>query len=87
MSFSNDLTEKEILQDLILSENQLSSSYNNSIMDIDCPLLRNIFINCQTNIQWSQYLIKDAIDRRGWHKVKLVSPGDKEKIMNKVQLN
>ncbi|MBS4538075.1 spore coat protein [Clostridium sp. D2Q-11] len=83
MILSRDLTEKDILQDLILSEKQLSHSYNNSIMDINCPVLRDTFINCQINIQWSQYLLKDAIDRRNWEKVNLVSQIEKEILVNK----
>lgn len=86
MLFSNYLTEKEILKDLISSEIQLSSSYNNSIMDTNCPLLRDIFMNCQMNVQWSQYLLKDAIDRSGWHRVNLASTAEKEMLINKLEL-
>lgn len=83
MILSNKLTEKEILQDLVLSEKQLSISYNNSIMDINCPILRDTFINCQISIQWSQYLLKDAMDRRGWDKVNLISPVEEDILINK----
>jgi len=83
MYLSSSLSEKELLNDLMLSEKQLSSSYNDAIIDSSCPILRSIFSECLKTTQEIQYSIYESIDSRGWNEIELVNNREIEKITNK----
>lgn len=82
---SSSLSEKELLNDLILTEKQLSSSYNGAILETSCPRLRDILSNCLKNTQEIQFSINKALDDRGWHQLDLASYRDIEKITSRYE--
>lgn len=67
------LTEKDLLKDLIYSEKQISSSYNQLIMESSDPELRKILLKCQSNIHKMQPSILDALEIRGWNNMNLIN--------------
>lgn len=73
MYFNKSLTEKELLMDLMSSEKQLSSLYNNALVESPCPVLREIYSQCLSNAQSVQFSLFDVTEKRGWHKVQLAS--------------
>lgn len=73
MYLNKDLTEKELLKDLMLSEKLLSISYSDSIAECCCPILRNTLLETLGSIQEIQYSICEALDNRGWNKIRLVN--------------
>ncbi|RKD29044.1 spore coat protein [Thermohalobacter berrensis] len=82
----DSLTEREILNDLIMSEKHLSMSYNNAIVESPCPVLRKIFSECLSNTQNIEYSIYDAIEKRGWNNNKLVSEREVKNILKRYEL-
>jgi len=82
MYITTNLTEKELLNDLMSSEKQMSISYGNAITESSCPVLREIFAQCLERDQEIQYSIYDAVDRRGWNKIKLVNKRDIESTLS-----
>ncbi len=83
MYFNKALTDKELIMDLMSSEKQIASSYNNAIIESSCPALRQIFSFCLTNTQGIQYSLYDAMEKRGWNHVELVSNRDIENMLKK----
>ena len=83
MYIDKGLTEKELLNDLIYSEKYISSSYNNVITESSCPQLRDILSRCQLTSQSVQYSIHDALDKRGWNRIKLVTEKEIKDIIDK----
>lgn len=73
MYIDKSLTEKDLLNDLIYSEKYISFSYSNTITESSCSQLRDILSKCQLSSQSVQYSIHDAIDKRGWNRIKLVT--------------
>jgi len=67
------LTEKDLLKDLIYSEKQISSFYNQLIMESSCPELRKVLLQCQSTIHEIYPSILDALEIRGWNNMKLIN--------------
>ena len=51
MYFNKTFTDKELIMDLMSSEKQIATCYNNAIIESSCPILRQIFTSCLTNTQ------------------------------------
>ena len=83
MYFNKTLTDKELVMDLVSSEKQIASCYNNAIIESSCPVLRQIFTFCLSNTQNIQYSLYDAMERRGWNHVELVSSREIENMLEK----
>ncbi|SKC54770.1 spore coat protein [Maledivibacter halophilus] len=86
MSYSLDFSEKELLSDLLMSEEQITHSYTSSIMESTCPDLRNALSICLTNTQNCQFEILDLMNQRGWYKIKEADSVDIENIRNKFSI-
>lgn len=78
-----NLTEKDLLTDLIYSERHISNSYNSTIMESSCLELKQILLKCQSNIRQIQATILDASEIRGWNSVKLASEKEIERLVTK----
>lgn len=78
---SKNLSEKELLNDLIMSERQLSSSYNNSLIEINCDVLREIINDNQIDVQNIQFSLFSLLDNRGYNKIKLVNKKELKYIL------
>ncbi|WP_427340185.1 spore coat protein [Caloranaerobacter sp. DY30410] len=85
MYIINNLSEKEILNDLVLSEKELAISYNNTIVESTCPFLRKILSECLNDIQDIQYTIYNIMDERGWNRSRLVNKSDLLNTVEKFQ--
>lgn len=83
MPHNRVFSEKELLSDLLMSENQVTSSYNIGITQSTCPELRKYLNKCMTNVQTSQYSIFNAMKQRGWYEIKEVDTKDIENAKNK----
>ena len=80
---NKSLTEKELLMDLLTSENHLTTAYNNAIMQSLCPQLRQIYSECLSSSQEIQFSLYDATQKRGWSKVHLASNREVENMIEK----
>ncbi|MTI46746.1 spore coat protein [Sporosalibacterium faouarense] len=67
------LTEKELVLDLMASEEHLTSSYNNGVIDSSCPVLREVLSGCLLKAHNIQYSLFDLSERKGWNKVHLAN--------------
>lgn len=83
MYFNNTLTEKELIKDLLMSEKELASLYNDAILESPCPILRNTLSQCFSSAQNIQFLILEASDRRGWNSMHSVNERDIKGITEK----
>lgn len=78
-----ELTEIEIMKDLLMSEKHLSSAYSLGINESNCPQLRNLLINCFHNTLQCQYEILNAMNQRGWYETKEVDINSLQGLQNK----
>lgn len=83
MSYDPDFSEKELLSDLLMSEEQVTSSYTSSVIMATCPNLRSTLNLCLANAQNCHFEILDLMNQRGWCKIKEANSGDIENIRNK----
>lgn len=83
MDLNNALNEKEILNDLIISEKQLLNYYNDAIVESFSPSLFTTFIKCINNIQDIGYSLNKAINQRGWSNIKLANKRDIKEIIDR----
>ncbi|PAB59299.1 spore coat protein [Anaeromicrobium sediminis] len=67
MKFHPYLSEKELLKDLLMSENQLSLSYTNSMTKSPSINLRQLLYECEKNVLQNQENIVNAMNKRGWN--------------------
>ncbi|MCD5414225.1 MAG: spore coat protein [Clostridiales bacterium] len=70
MHQQRDFTERELMNDLLLSEKQVSSAYNTGITETSCTELRKNLTTCLTGTQEMQYDVFDAMNKRGWYPTK-----------------
>jgi spore coat protein F len=63
-------TEKELMNDLLMSEKQVSSAYTVGITESSCGNLRNVLKQCEGNVFTNQEQVFNAMSQRGWYPVK-----------------
>lgn len=63
-------TEKELMNDLIASEKQVTSAYNVGITEASCQNLRQHLTKCLNESQDIQYQLFNAMQQRGWYQTK-----------------
>ena len=64
------MTEKELMQDLIMSEKPGSESYTSGVTESSCSNLRKVLTQCEQNILKSQEDVFNAMNTRGWYNTK-----------------
>ena len=64
------MTEKELMNDLLMSEKHGSESYTSGVTESSCPNLRKVLTQCEQNIFTSQENVFNAMNTRGWYKIK-----------------
>lgn len=67
---NTQLSEKDLMQDLLATEKQVISAYSTGITESSCPNLRNTLIDNFKNDQNIQYKIFDAMKQKGWYPTK-----------------
>lgn len=83
MFIDKHLTEKDLLKDLIYSEKQLSNSYNCTIMESSCFELRQLLLQCQSNVRQIQFSILEAAEIRGWNNMQLANEKEIENLVTR----
>ena len=72
--------DREILIDILLSEKQLSSSYNGCINESTGEAFSHILENILNETHRMRLDILKAIQKRGWHKTRNASSQDIEML-------
>ncbi len=67
---NNTLTEQEIMNDALMLEKQLISSYATFISEASCQNLRNEIQKIITETGQIQFEIFNALKARGWYNIK-----------------
>ena len=70
MNQQNNLTEKDLMNDLLTSEKQICSSYSTGITESSCDNLRKQLRKCLDDSQQIQYDLFNAMNQRGWYQTK-----------------
>jgi spore coat protein F len=78
MTHQASFTEKELFNDLLMSEKQVSSAYTIGITESSCSNLRSVLTRCEQNVLSTQEAIFNAMNQRGWYQVKKAPSQDVE---------
>lgn len=78
-----NLTEKEMLQDCLTSEKNLTGVYNTFSNECTNPELRNDFINILKNEHDMQADLFNEMQNKGWYEVKPAKKTDIDKTKQK----
>ncbi|WP_125153388.1 spore coat protein [Clostridium rectalis] len=70
MQTSPNLSEKDLMNDLLATEKQVISAYSTGITETSCPNLRNVLLNNFRNAEDTQYKVFDAMRQKGWYPTK-----------------
>jgi len=76
-------TEKELMNDLLASEKQLTSAYNTGITEASCSNLRQHLTKCLNDTQQIQYQLFSAMKQRGWYQTKPAASQDVQSAKTK----
>nr|WP_243116603.1 spore coat protein [Marinisporobacter balticus] len=76
-------TEKELMNDLLMSEKQVSSAYTVGITESSCSNLRNLLLQCEQNVLSNQENIFQSMNQRGWYQVKKAPAQDVQSAKDK----
>ncbi|WP_142414649.1 spore coat protein [Hathewaya massiliensis] len=80
MHTTPNLSEKELMQDLLTSEKQVIGAYSTGITEASCPNLRNVLVNNFTKEQHIQYKVFDAMSQKGWYPTKDAQTQDVQQL-------
>ncbi|MFZ5966915.1 MAG: spore coat protein [Bacillota bacterium] len=83
MTQHRTFTEKELMNDLLMSEKQVCSAYTVGITESSCANLRNILTQCEQRTFKNQEDIFNAMSQRGWYQVKKANSQDVQSAKNK----
>lgn len=83
MYIDKNLTEKDLLTDLIYSQRQIWNTYNCALIESSCKEFKQIILQCQSNILQAQSSILKAMEIRGWIDAKQVNEREIKKIFLK----
>lgn len=83
MAIYSSFTEKEMFNDLLMSEKQVSSAYAMGITESTCPNLRKVLLKCEEKVLYNQEAIFSTMHQRGWYPVKPAQPNDVENAKTK----
>lgn len=67
---NKQLSEKELMQDLLTSEKQVITAYSTGITETSCQNLRNTLVKNFECVQDVQYQVFDAMSKKGWYPTK-----------------
>ncbi|MDF2546664.1 MAG: spore coat protein [Anaerosolibacter sp.] len=83
MLHQGNFTEKELMNDLLMSEKQVSSAYTAGITESSCPKLRQVLEGCEKNVFTNQEDIFKAMAQRGWYNLKKAPTQDVQTAKDK----
>lgn len=79
MEQNQGLNEKELVQDLLMSEKHGSDSYTSSITESSCSNLRQVLTQCGQNVLRNQESVFKAMNEKGWYPTK---KADSQEVQN-----
>lgn len=82
MNTSPNLSEKDLMQDLLTTEKQVIGAYSTGITESSCPNLRNVLLNNFRNAEDTQYKVFDAMKQKGWYQTKDAADNEVQQIKN-----
>lgn len=65
-----NFTDKDFIQDLLISEKFGASAYTNSVVESSCANLRQVLIQAEQSIDKNQEDVFNAMNARGWYPTK-----------------
>ncbi|MDP4091006.1 MAG: spore coat protein [Bacillota bacterium] len=78
-----NLSDKDILHDLLATEKQVCSSYSVGITETSCNNLRNTLVNNFKSVQDIQYKIFDTMRQKGWYQIQDAPDNEVQQLKNK----
>lgn len=85
MAHQASFSEKELMNDLLMSEKQLSGAYNTYVAEASTPELVNKLQQGLQNSQQCHRKVFDAMRQKGWYNPKSASPQDIQSAKQKYQ--
>lgn len=82
MHTSPNLSEKDLMNDLLATEKQTISAYSTGITESSCINLRNVLVNNFKTAEDTQYKVFDAMRQKGWYPTKDAPNQDVQEIKN-----
>ncbi|SHJ76040.1 Coat F domain-containing protein [Geosporobacter subterraneus DSM 17957] len=76
-------TEKELMNDLLMSEKQVSSAYTVGITESSCANLRSVLALCEQNVLKNQEEFFNVMSKRGWYQIKKAPSQDIQRVKDK----
>lgn len=83
MNSNAQLSDQDIMNDLLTMEKQITSAYNTGITEASCQNLRQTLTNNLVETQQLQYTIFDTMKRKGWYQTKDAQDQDVNNAKNK----
>lgn len=65
-----NMTEKELMHDLLMSEKHGTEAYTSGVTESSCSNLRKVLSQCEQKIFKGQEDVFNAMSSRGWYKTK-----------------
>ncbi|GAA0728066.1 spore coat protein [Clostridium malenominatum] len=75
-----NLTEKDLMQDLLTTEKQVISAYSTGITETSCENLRTVLVNNFKKTEDIQYKVFDAMKQKGWYQTKDAPDNEVQKV-------
>ncbi|AWZ48035.1 spore coat protein [Hathewaya limosa] len=80
-----DLSEKDLMNDLLTSEKQIIGAYSTGITESSCTNFRNVLIDNFKRDQEVQYKVFDAMHKKGWYPTKDAAEQDVQQLKSQSQ--
>lgn len=77
---TTNLSEKDMMQDLLATEKQTISAYSTGITETSCENLRKTLLNNFRTSEETQYKIFDAMKQKGWYTTKDAPDADVQTV-------
>lgn len=77
---TTNLSEKDMMQDLLATEKQTISAYSTGITETSCENLRKTLLNNFRTSEETQYKIFDAMKQKGWYQTKDAPDADVQAV-------
>ncbi|MBU5486074.1 spore coat protein [Clostridium sp. MSJ-11] len=78
-----NLSEKDLMDDLLATEKQTISAYSTGITETSCPNLRTVLLNNFKNAENTQYQVFDAMKQKGWYQTKDAPDNEVQQVKSK----
>ncbi|MFA6941742.1 MAG: spore coat protein [Clostridiaceae bacterium] len=75
-----NLSEKDIMQDILTTEKHGISTYSSGITESSCQNLRNTLVNNFKGTETIQFKVWDAMHQKGWYPTKDAEVNEVNKV-------